>query len=97
MSPTPAFVRTDLGDIPTSPIGFVTKFYSIGLGMLGGVCLLFIIYAGYLLITSSGDRAQVQNAKSYLFYAIAGLLLAIFGYAFVQVVLVNILHIPGFS
>ncbi len=93
----PQEVLTDLGCIPKSPVGFVTKFYSIGLGMLGGISLLFIIYAGYLLMTSGGDPAQVRNAKSYLFYAIGGLILAIFGFAFVQLVLVNILHVPGFS
>lgn len=100
MTPVPAIppcAETDLGCIPTTPIGFVEKFYGIGLGMLGTVSLLFIIYAGYLIMTSSGNQQQVQVAKSYLFYAIAGLLLAIFGFVFIQIVFVQILQIPGFS
>lgn len=90
-------VRTDLGCIPTDPIGFVAKFYSIGLSLIGGVALLFIIFGGYLVLTSSGNPQQLQKGKSYIFYAIIGLLLAIFGYVFVQIIVVDVLHIPGFG
>ena len=38
-----------------------------------------------------------DTGKSYIYYAIAGLLLAIFGYVFIQTVVVDILHVPGFS
>lgn len=89
-------VKTDLGCIPTDPIGFVAKFYSIGLSLIGGVALLFIIFGGYLVLTSSGNPQQLQKGKSYIFYAIIGLLLAIFGYVFVQII-VDVLHIPGFG
>lgn len=88
---------TDLGCIPNDPVGFVGKFYSIGLSLIGGVAVLFIIYGGYTLLTSRGNPAQINKGKSYIFYAIAGLLLAIFGYVFVQIIAVDILKIPGFS
>ncbi|HSX40955.1 MAG TPA: hypothetical protein VLF68_05090 [Candidatus Saccharimonadales bacterium] len=88
---------TGIGCVPTDPSGFVGKFYGYGLGILGGVALLFIIYGGYILLTSQGNAQSLSKGKSYIFYAIAGLLLAIFGYVFVQVVVVDILHIPGFG
>lgn len=88
---------TDLGCIPNDPVGFVAKFYSIGLGIIGGVALLFIIYGGYLIMTSQGNPMQLKNGRSYIVYAIVGLLFAIFGYVFIQIVMVDILHIPGFS
>lgn len=90
-------VETELGCIPTDPVGFVTKFYGIGLGIIGGVAILFIIYGSYLLMTSQGNPQQTANGRSYIIYAIVGLLFAIFGYVLMQVVLVNVLKVPGFS
>lgn len=90
-------IQTDIGCIPIDPMGFVAKFYSIGLGLIGGVALLFIIYGGYLLMTSRGNPTQVALAKSYIMYAVLGLLLAVLGYVFVQIILVDVLQIPGFS
>lgn len=89
--------QTDLGCIPNDPFGFVTKFYGIGLGFVGAVALLFMIYGGYIILTSQGNPDKLNNGKSYIFYALAGLLLAVFGYVFIQVVIVDILKIPGFS
>ena len=90
-------IATDLGCFPNDPVGFVQKFYGIGLGFVAGVALLALIYGGYAILTSRGDPARVNNGKSYIYYAIAGLLLAIFGYVFIQTVLIDILHVPGFS
>ena len=90
-------VTTDLGCIPNEPFAFVAKFYGIGLGLIGGVALLFIIYGGYIILTSQGQPDQLGKGKSYIYYAIAGLLLAIFGFVFIQVIAVDILHIPGFK
>ena len=88
---------TDLGCIPNDPIGFAAKFYGIGLGMIGGVALIFIICGGYLFISSGGNPQQIQKAKIYLFYAIIGLVMAILGFVIIQIVFVNILKIPGFK
>lgn len=83
--------------MPTDPISFIGRFYGVGLSLIGGVSLIFIIMGAYLVMTSRGNPSQLNNGKSYIFYAIAGLLLAIFGYLFIEVVLVDILRIPGFS
>lgn len=88
---------TEVGCIPLDPIGFVSKFYSIGLGIIGGVGLLYIIYGGYVILTSQGNPQALNKGKKYIYYAIAGILLAVFGFVFVQVVIVDILHVPGFS
>lgn len=105
VSPMPIYAQTcqqnesltDLGCIPNDPAGFVGKFYGIGLGLIGGVSVLFIIYGGYIILTSQGNPLQLANGKSYIMYAIIGVLLAIFGYAIVEILLINILHVPGFS
>lgn len=88
---------TELGCLPNDPIGFVGTFYGWGLSIIGGVALLFIIYGGYLIVTCQGNPTQLRKGKSYVFYAIAGLLLAIFGYVFIEVIAKDILHIPGFG
>ena len=90
-------ITTDLGCFPNDPIGFVQKFYPVGLGFVGGIALLTLILGGYVILTSKGNPERVNIGKSYIFYAIIGLLLAIFGYVFIQVVLVDILKVPGFS
>ena len=89
--------NTDLGCIPNDPVQFASRFYSIGLGLIGGVAVLFIIFGGYTILTSQGDPSQLEKGKSYIYYAIGGLLLGIFGFVFVQVIAVNVLHIPGFQ
>lgn len=96
-TPMPTSTTTDFGEIPTDPVGFVTKFYGIGLSFIGGLALLFIIYGGYLVMTSSGNPEQLARGKSRILYAVIGLLLAIFGYIFVQILAGDILKIPGFG
>ncbi|MBI4084617.1 MAG: hypothetical protein HY431_01800 [Candidatus Levybacteria bacterium] len=88
---------TDIGCVPQDPAGFASKFYGIGLSLIGGVALLFFIYGAYTLMTSQGNPEQLNKGKSYLFYAIAGLLLAIFGYVFIEIVLIDVLRVPGFK
>jgi len=97
MPACPNGVATDLGCIPSNPYDFVSRFYGIGLGLIGGVALLFIIYGGYIILSSQGDPSQLSKGKSYIYYALAGILLAVFGFVFVRVIAVDILHIPGFN
>lgn len=88
---------TDLGCIPYDPAAFAGKFYGIGLSLIAGTSLLFLIFGAYLIMTCRGDKGQLATGKSYIYYAIIGLLLAIFGFVIIQVIIVDILKIPGFS
>ena len=88
---------TDFGCIPNDPSSFVQKFYGIGLGFIGGTALLVIIYGGYLLMTSKGNPDQIRSGKNAIYYSIAGVLLAIFGFVFIQVIAADVLKIPGFG
>jgi len=93
----PNEIKTDFGCIPNDPVGFVEKFYGIGLGFIGMVAIIFIIVGGYYIMTSQGDPAKLEKGKSYITYSIVGVLLAIFGFVFIQVITNDILRIPGFS
>ena len=88
---------TDFGCIPNDPIGFVHKFYGIGLSLISGVAVLGIMYGGYLILTAQANPLRVERGKGYVLYSIIGLLLAIFAVVFVQFIAVNLLHIPGFG
>src|SRR5438132_1093677 len=92
----PTEVATDFGCFPNDPIGFVQKFYGVGLGFVAGVALLTLIYGGYVVVEFRGDPRRVKDGKSLIFYSIGGFFLAIFWYVFIQNVLVDILHVPGF-
>ncbi len=91
------YVATDFGCWPGNPIGFVQEFYSVGLAFVAGIAILALIAGGYTIMTSQGNPERVNVGKSWIFYAIVGLLLAIFGYVFIEVVVVDVLKVPGFS
>jgi glucose uptake protein GlcU len=93
----PNDILTDFGCIPNDPVGFVERFYGIGLGLVGLVALIFIIVGGYFIMTSQGDPSKLQIGKSYITYSIVGVLLAIFGFVFIEVITGDILQIPGFN
>ncbi|TSC66372.1 MAG: Uncharacterized protein CEO21_204 [Microgenomates group bacterium Gr01-1014_80] len=88
--------HTDLGCIPEDPAGFTAKLYSIGLGFIGGAAVLSIIYGAYLVLSSQGDPGKLQKGKSYIVYAIIGLILAVGGYAFYRIIGKDVVGIPGF-
>ena len=90
-------IATDFGCLPNDPVHFTEKFYGIGLGFVAAIALLTLIYGGYTIMMSRGDPRRVNIGNSYIYYAIAGLMLAIFGFVFVQTILVDILHVPGFA
>lgn len=98
-NPSPASkIATDLGDVGTaSPLEFVSNIYGIGLGLIGGVALLAIIYGGYLILSSQGEPRKIQDGKQYIFYAIIGMFMAFAGFAIYGVIGGDVLKIPGFK
>lgn len=90
-------IWTAMGCISTDISGFVTSFFRIGLGMAGGIALLFLIYGGFLVMTSGGVPETIQQGKDLITSAITGLLLIIFSVFLIQLISVDILQIPGFS
>ena len=90
-------IVTDLGAIPCTPAGFAQTIYTIGLAFIGSVALLFIVYGGYLILTSQGSPDAISKGRSYITYAIIGIVLAVSGYAVYQIVILNVLKLPGFG
>lgn len=66
---------------------FAKTILNFLLGFLGFICVVFIIYAGFLLVTSSGNEDNVGKAKKILMYAIAGIILILASFAIVNTAL----------
>jgi len=85
--------QTDLGCLPADPGHFASTLYGWGLGLVGAVALLFIIYGSFMVLSSQGDPVKLQNGKSYIVYSLIGLSLAVGGYAFYKIVTSDIIKL----
>jgi len=90
-------IATDLGCIPNTPVGFVQKYFEVGLGMIGGVSFLGMIYGMILIASSQGNNIQIQKGKKIFTSSVTGLILVIFSVFITQLIAVDILNIPGFG
>lgn len=91
-------INTAIGCIPindtNSFIGFILGW---GVGIGGGIAFLLIIYASFMITTSSGNPERLKAGQELLTSAIAGLIMLIFSIFILQLIGVTVLKIPGFS
>ncbi|MFA5126701.1 MAG: Ig-like domain-containing protein [Patescibacteria group bacterium] len=59
----------------------VSNIINIILSFLGALAILFILYGGFLWLTSHGDRDKVQRAKMVIISAVIGILIIFSAYA----------------
>lgn len=88
---------TALGNFQTTPGDFVQQIFGIVLSLAGGVSVILIILSGYRFISSGGNPEKLTAAKEQLVSAIVGLLFIIFSLSILQIIGVDILHIPGLN
>jgi len=88
-------IMTAIGPIDTSPEGFIGSIFKIILSLSGFAAVIIIIYSGYRLITSQGDKEKIQGARETITSAILGLLFIIFSIFILELIGVDILQIPG--
>jgi len=89
-------IATDLGCIPNTPAGFAQKYLSVGLGMVGGVGFLGIVYGMIVISSARGDTVQIQKGRKIITSSIIGILLVVFSVLITRLITINILHLPGF-
>lgn len=91
-------IWTSLGCISNQDTeGIVDKILTIGISLAGGVALLIILAAAFILSTSQGEPKRTNEAKEMLTQAIIGLLFIIFSITILEFIGVKILRIPGFG
>ena len=58
-------------------IGLIEKAANWLLYIVIALAVIFIIYAGFLYLTSGGDEDKTKAAKNYIIYAIIGIAIAL--------------------
>lgn len=57
--------------------GFLTMIQNWLLGTVGGLAVLFLVYGGFLYVTSGGNKERIETAKKTITYAVFGLIVVI--------------------
>lgn len=104
-TPAPPPCSTNFAKCPTAfgnlnisdPTEFLKALYSIILLIAGISAVGLIIYSGYILMVTGGDKTQVQKAREIITSAILGLLFIIFAIAIMEFIGISVLKIPGFE
>jgi hypothetical protein len=79
---------------PNALIGFILR-WAIGVG--GGIAFLLIIFAGFMMMTASGNPDRLKAGQELLTSAIMGIVLLIFSVFVLELIGVDILKLPGFG
>lgn len=87
-------IYTGLGCISVSNEGLAKDLIRLLLGVSGGIALISILSASFMLTISQGDSNKVKNAKELITASITGLLFLIFSIFILEFIGVDILHIP---
>lgn len=62
------------------------------LGVIGLVAVVFVIYGGFLYLTSAGDPGKVKKGKDAIVYALIGLVIVGLAFAIVNFVIADIIQ-----
>jgi len=72
--------------------GFILKW---AIGIAGGIAFLLIVYAGFMIMTSSGNPDRLKAGQELLTSAISGLILLVLSVFILDLIGVKILRLPG--
>jgi hypothetical protein len=93
----PNRIYTAIGCIRVDSVqGFIANILPWAIGIAGGIAILLIIYAGFMISTSAGNPQGINAGKELLTAAISGLILLIFAAFLLRLIGQDILKIPGF-
>jgi hypothetical protein len=69
--------------------------WAVGIG--GGIAFLLILYAGFMIMTASGNPERLKAGQELLTSAISGLILLIFSVFILKFIGVDILGLDAFG
>lgn len=90
-------IKTAIGCIHTSPVGFVQDGLKFVLGISGGLAFLMMILGAFQMMTSAGNPDTLKAGQDRLTSAVIGLLFVIFATLLLQIIGIDILKLPGFG
>ncbi len=70
--------------------GILTKITTWILGLVGLIAVLYLIYGGFIYITSAGNADKAKQAKATILYAVIGLIVIALALVIVQVIAANL-------
>ncbi|MFH1030835.1 MAG: hypothetical protein V1770_06295, partial [bacterium] len=73
----------------------IVNIIRIGLGFLGVIAVIIIIYAGYLWMTAGGSAEQIEKAKMLMRNAVIGLVIILSSFAIVSFILSKLINATG--
>ncbi|MBP7671036.1 hypothetical protein KA119_01960 [Candidatus Gracilibacteria bacterium] len=65
----------------------ILRVVNYGLGFLGVIAVIMIIYAGVLYTTAAGNDDNIGKAKNIIMYAVVGILIVLLSFVIVQATL----------
>jgi len=93
-------INTAIGCIPVltdSPNEFLSSILSWAVGVGSGIAFLLMLYAGFMVMTASGNPERLKAGQELLTSAIAGLILLIFSVFILKFIGVDILGLDAFG
>lgn len=91
-------IWTGVGCVRSNTASFIQEtLLGWGIGFAGGISMLCIIYAAFMMQTSGGNAEKVKKAQQLMTSCITGLMIIIFSVLILQLIGAQILRIPGFS
>ena len=82
--------ETQLGN--ASPVDTTARIINWALTLLGLICLVLILYGGFLWMTAGGNEERVGKAKKILGGAIIGLVIILASYGITAYVFENLVE-----
>lgn len=89
--------HTAIGPFGTKPLDFINKLGSWLLAIGGIAAIVFMVYSGYIIMTSRGDKEKIANAREIMTSAVTGLIFIILSITILEIIGIDILRIPGFE
>lgn len=80
-----------------SATALTLSLLKIALSVVGGIALLLIIVAGFMIMTSQGNPDRLRASQELLTSAFTGLIMILFSVMILHLIGVIILQIPGLS
>lgn len=85
-------IDTAIGCVPISDLNsFAAFFLRWGLGIAGGIGILFLVYASFMVMTSQGDPKRLQVGRELLMSAVSGIILLALSVFIFRIIGINLL------
>jgi len=78
------------GTTTTLPV-IIGRIIAVGIGLVGVIFLVLMVYGGFLWMTARGDEQKVEKSKELITAAVIGLVIVLAAYVITNFVVSNLL------